>query len=212
MKPSYFAIITADVRYSDIPPNAKLLYGELTALTSKEGFCWANNRYFSELYGVDTRTITRWIADLEEKGFIRSEVSIQLGNRRKIWLTIDKNVHTSRQKCPSLYISNTNKKGESKDSLPYEVVSDKPTKQKVPQDRTVWKLRDKLYDLFEKETGVRPTTHAGDYINILNARKRMSEKEIYGLVEDALGNRKPPRTVREALTARAIDIYLQDNS
>lgn len=37
-KPGYYAIIPADVRYNEqLPPNAKLLYGEITALTTQQG-------------------------------------------------------------------------------------------------------------------------------------------------------------------------------
>ena len=64
----YYAILPAKVRYdSDLTPNAKLLYAEVTALCRKEGYCWATNEYFAELYGVDPRTVQRWINDLVDK-------------------------------------------------------------------------------------------------------------------------------------------------
>ena len=66
---SYYAIIPANVRYdTELTPNAKLLYGEITALCNEKGFCWASNGYFSELYNVKKETISRWISKLEEKG------------------------------------------------------------------------------------------------------------------------------------------------
>lgn len=72
---SYYAIIPANVRYDDgLPPNAKLLYGEITALCNEKGYCWASNTYFAELYKVTNRTVTSWITDLEEKGYIKREV------------------------------------------------------------------------------------------------------------------------------------------
>ena len=73
-KPNYYAIIPADVRYSNLKPNAKLLYGEITALSGKLGYCYASNNYFSDLYGVSKNTVSRWISDLNKLGFINIEV------------------------------------------------------------------------------------------------------------------------------------------
>ena len=73
-KPNYYAIIPADVRYSNLKPNAKLLYGEITALSGKLGYCYATNNYFAELYGVSKNTISRWVSDLNKLGFINIEV------------------------------------------------------------------------------------------------------------------------------------------
>jgi len=70
-KPNYFAIIPADVRYdNELRANEKLLYGEITALTKKTGECWANNKYFSELYGVKENAIATWIRHLKNKKYI----------------------------------------------------------------------------------------------------------------------------------------------
>ena len=73
-KPNYYAIIPADVRYSNLKPNAKLLYGEITALSGKLGYCYASNNYFADLYGVSKNTVSRWISDLNKLGFINIEV------------------------------------------------------------------------------------------------------------------------------------------
>lgn len=69
--PNYYAIIPADVRYcKELPNGAKLLYGEITALSNAKRRCNARNKYFAELYGVDVGTIQNWIHLLEEHGFI----------------------------------------------------------------------------------------------------------------------------------------------
>ncbi len=81
--PSYYAIIPADVRYSNIPANAKLLYGEITALCNKEGYCWASNNYFAKLYKVNPTTISAWVKNLRDEGFIFCEV---IGKDRKMML------------------------------------------------------------------------------------------------------------------------------
>ena len=70
-KPNYYAVIPANVRYdNDLRANEKLLYGEITALAQKTGECWANNKYFSELYEVKPNAIATWIRHLKEKEYI----------------------------------------------------------------------------------------------------------------------------------------------
>jgi hypothetical protein len=73
-KPSYYAIIPAEVRYdNDLRANEKLLYGEITALSKQTGECWAGNNYFCELYNVKPNAIAVWIRHLKEKGYIDIE-------------------------------------------------------------------------------------------------------------------------------------------
>jgi hypothetical protein len=72
-------------------PNAKLLFGELTALAKKEGYAWASNNYFANLYQVDPSTISRWIKSLHDAGYIRIELIYNQNKRyieeRRIFLT-----------------------------------------------------------------------------------------------------------------------------
>lgn len=112
-KPGYLALIPAEVRYDTVlAPNAKLLYGEITALAGADGYCWATNDYFARLYQMDKRTISRLIAQLQERGHIQVEMVRKNGGKgsidyRKIFIGrklmnaakgIDKNVYTPRQK------------------------------------------------------------------------------------------------------------------
>lgn len=84
-KKSYFAIIPADVRYCEnLPANAKLLYGEITALCNERGYCWASNKYFAELYKKSSKTISLWVKALADNGFVEYEV--EENNRRKIFM------------------------------------------------------------------------------------------------------------------------------
>lgn len=81
-RPSYYAIIPADVRYDkELTPNAKLLYGEITALCGKDGRCWAENRYFADLYGVSKTSISKWIKALSDKGYISCELVYKKGTK-----------------------------------------------------------------------------------------------------------------------------------
>ncbi|GGP17279.1 conserved phage C-terminal domain-containing protein [Oceanobacillus neutriphilus] len=80
MHKSYYAIIPANIRYdSTLPPNAKLLYGEITALCNEKGYCWASDSYFAELYKVNKSTIQRWFKQLEDGGYISRTVVYEEG-------------------------------------------------------------------------------------------------------------------------------------
>lgn len=77
-KRSYYAVIPANVRYDkSLPAGAKLLYGEITALCGQEGFCWAKNSYFAELYNTTESTVKRWISVLEERRYLRRNIEYE---------------------------------------------------------------------------------------------------------------------------------------
>lgn len=110
-KPSYYSILTANVRYDNrLKANEKLLFSEITALSNKYGYCTAGNEYFSKLYNVSERSITRWIGNLKEFGYLKyvpihQKDSKKVIERRLYPLTnskepLDKNVYGGRQKCP----------------------------------------------------------------------------------------------------------------
>jgi hypothetical protein len=82
-KPSYFAILTADVRYDKtLKPLARLLYAEITALCNQEGYCWAGNQYFADLYDVDKNTVSGWIGQLKTRGYINVQLEYKEGTKQ----------------------------------------------------------------------------------------------------------------------------------
>ena len=90
-EPSYYAIIPARVRYSDITANAKLLYGEVTALSNEKGYCWASNAHFAELYKVSEKQVSLWFKQLADKKFIEIElIKNQSGTLRKVYVMEEK--------------------------------------------------------------------------------------------------------------------------
>lgn len=81
-KPAYYAIIPATVRYDkQLTPNAKLLFGEITALCHQEGYCWAGNQYFADLYDVSKTSISTWIGNLKDAGHITVEMNYKEGSK-----------------------------------------------------------------------------------------------------------------------------------
>ena len=80
--PNYYAVIPADVRYDkNLKDKAKLLYGEITALSDKCGYCFASNKYFAELYEVSITTISLLIKNLVENGYIESKIIYKEGTK-----------------------------------------------------------------------------------------------------------------------------------
>ena len=125
IQPSFYAVIPATVRYDKrICPNAKLLYGEITALCQQEGYCWAPDSYFAQLYEATERTIRRWITALVDSGYLRRVIlttpkgdavgrrlylpealpsildPLQGGGDKNVPRGRDKNVPRWGQKCP----------------------------------------------------------------------------------------------------------------
>lgn len=71
-KPNYYGILPANVRYDKrLKPMEKILYSEITALANTQGFCFASNSYFAELYEVHKNTVGVWINNLVEFGYLK---------------------------------------------------------------------------------------------------------------------------------------------
>lgn len=139
-QPNYYAVIPANVRYdSELTPNAKLLYGEITSLCDREGYCWATNNYFSKLYKTSDKTITRNLNLLEQKGYINIFYQLK-GAIKQRFITMDKNVFERTkmsfdegQKCPINNISNNIKEINNNKLLFTKKKFIKPTLEEVRQ-------------------------------------------------------------------------------
>lgn len=82
MKKSYYAVIPANVMYDKrLTANAKLIYGEITALCNERGYCLERNSYFAELYNVSKKSVSTWINQLIEFGYIYSEIKYVEGTK-----------------------------------------------------------------------------------------------------------------------------------
>lgn len=74
-KINYYAIIPATVRYDkELKPAEKLLYGEITSLSNQNGYCYAQNKYFAELYNVTNGTVSKWLSHLQKLNYIKIEI------------------------------------------------------------------------------------------------------------------------------------------
>ena len=113
MKKNYYAVIPASVRYDEnLTANAKLMFGEISALSNEKGFCWATNAYFAQLYKVSPSSVSKWIKQLEKNKHIKIKTIKDEYNseRRLIFLLggVSKSARGGHEKLKVIYNNNIN--------------------------------------------------------------------------------------------------------
>lgn len=72
LEAGYYSLITHDVLYDkNLTANEKLLFACITGLTKQRGYCYASNDYLAEKMNTSKRSISRWLNNLEKKGYIK---------------------------------------------------------------------------------------------------------------------------------------------
>ena len=75
-KPIYYSILPSQVRYDkNLSANEKILYSEIVVLSQKKGYCFAQNKFFEDVFAVSKASIIRWIKNLEKLGYIKCELT-----------------------------------------------------------------------------------------------------------------------------------------
>ena len=176
-KPSYYGILPAHVRYdNDLPPMARIMYAEITALSNKDGYCSAGNDYFAELYEVSNVTVSRWISKLGKRGHITIDADPVTGHDRKLY-PLNKNVipHNKNVKAPI-----------QKDQGPLNKNVKHNSTSIILQDNTKGKLENLQEDLFIKIEGLKERIGPNHYY-LLNATCLSNEgayQKLRGMFSD----------------------------
>jgi len=73
--PHHLRIIPGPV-YNDktLSISCRFFFGEVYALIGDEGYCWAGNAYFAEVFDTSHDTISRWLRELKSAGHIYVDV------------------------------------------------------------------------------------------------------------------------------------------
>ncbi|MBQ4263233.1 MAG: helix-turn-helix domain-containing protein [Bacilli bacterium] len=122
---NFYAILPAYVRYdNELSSTAKLMYAEITALCNDKGYCWATNKYFSDMFKISDRQVQRTLKNLSNKKYIK--IIIDKNTKRKIFVldTPDKNVIGGTTLMSQGYDKNVvhnNKKNKNNEYKEYEI-------------------------------------------------------------------------------------------
>jgi DNA-binding Lrp family transcriptional regulator len=72
---SFYYVIPAEIMHSkDLCLEEKLIYGLISGLSNKKGYCFAGNDFFEETLNIKETTVKKYIKNLEDKGFIQREI------------------------------------------------------------------------------------------------------------------------------------------
>jgi DNA-binding MarR family transcriptional regulator len=106
---STYSVIPTEIMLSkDLSSTTKVLYGLISSLTNEKGYCWASNKYLSDLLGITERQVSNNISQLVDNRYIVSDV--EKNYKRKIRLVISLG---GRKKTAKGYAENS-KGGSSK--------------------------------------------------------------------------------------------------
>ncbi len=109
---AFWAVIPATVLEDmSIPANAKILYGVISTLTKRKGYCYARNAQLAEAMHCSEDVIKRWVSALAEAGHITVQIEPDRkigGKRRYIFPALPKPPDLSvpddnGDECPGTY-------------------------------------------------------------------------------------------------------------
>jgi len=141
---NYYYIIPAKL-VEDGNPTKALLYGLITSLTNKEGYCWATNKYLAEKLGKKDASIIRtYLTELESEGWI--QIKDRDSRSRKI--IIDKKTVNQPAEKTAGSSDNMRKKPQ---------VESQRAEKSTGLSGNVWKNPQVIPERAEKSAGSNPT-------------------------------------------------------
>ena len=87
----YYCVIASPVAHdNDLSSDEKMLFGYISGLANKEGYCYASNDYLAGLFRnkknepKDKTTIIRWLNHLEDRQHIHREIIYHKENPNQV--------------------------------------------------------------------------------------------------------------------------------
>lgn len=75
----YINIPSKVLKNRDLKFSSKILYGEISRLSQKDGYCYASNKYLGELLGIHEKSVSRLIKELISANLVRITETSECG-------------------------------------------------------------------------------------------------------------------------------------
>lgn len=174
----YVILPESALKDNSLKPLTRLILAEIVSLSRHDGYCFATNPYFAKEYELNEKTVSRHLASLAKKKYIKIVVDKKRGNERKIFLA-----GNFKKQVDEIWNYNENKKIEEEqldiennvidnitdDIIKGEEKEDKPKKKETP-------------DIDERYNEVI------SYMNKISKRRFMYDKKAYPLGMNLLNN------------------------
>jgi len=71
-----WVMIPPQIMATDLPAGHKILLGKILGLLGDKGYCWASNRWLAANTGYKPGTISGYITDLVDAGYIKRVIEV----------------------------------------------------------------------------------------------------------------------------------------
>ena len=227
-KPNYYGILPAKIRYDKrLKPMEKILYTEITALVNIQGFCFASNSYFANLYEVHKNTVGIWINNLIEYGYIKvkmifKENSKEVLERRLYIENIEKEENTPINKKVDTLSTKSLVPPQQKNGDPInEKIEDNITSINTTSNNTTTKL-DKVNKIEQEEASTKSSSSFilennnseeiekdSSSLNAENKKKLEISKIIYVLSEFGVSDKTIENIIKLDITLEKVKEVLR---
>lgn len=89
--PGFWSVIPAAVMFDkSLRPNEKLLYGIISAMANRKGYCYTTNATLGRWMDASPDTVSKWVGHLAKRGFVTVQIDSagENADRRKIYLNV----------------------------------------------------------------------------------------------------------------------------
>jgi hypothetical protein len=188
MKPNYYAVIPAEVRYNEkLTANSKLLYGEITALSNKKGMCWATNKYFADLYNVSEVSVSKWVSQLIDQALIRTQTNHD--GKREIYLIGVKEKFKGVQRKVKGGVKEKFKPNNNIHNNNNNTSNNSATFKKVSEFSDFYiNAYEHILNLFPEEFHPKDTKIKVDWLNVIrlaDQKDKVNPRQLYYLIKKA---------------------------